>query len=42
MSVDLVLLSVGRAEIFAPEITQEPYIIRFPEGRARRSAAARC
>ncbi len=35
MSVDLVLLSIGRAEIFAPEITQEPYIVRFPkEGQA--------
>jgi hypothetical protein len=31
MSVELVLLSVGRAEIFAPLVTQEPYIVRFPE-----------
>ena len=31
MSVDLVLLSVGRAEIFAPWITQEPYLVRFPD-----------
>ena len=31
MSVDLVLLAVGRAEIYAPEITQEPYIIRLPK-----------
>jgi hypothetical protein len=35
MSVDVVLLSVGRAEVFAPLITQEPFIIRFPnEGDA--------
>lgn len=31
MSVELVLLRIGRAEIFAPEITQEPYLIRFPQ-----------
>jgi hypothetical protein len=31
MSVDVVLLDVGRNEIFPPEITQEPYLIHFPE-----------
>jgi hypothetical protein len=31
MSVDVVLLSVGRSEIFSPEITVEPYVVRFPE-----------
>ena len=30
-SVDLVLLKVGRNEIFDPLITQEPFIIRYPE-----------
>lgn len=30
-SVDLVLLSTGRSEIFAPLVTQEPYIVRFPK-----------
>ena len=31
MSVDVVLLEVGRNEIYPPLITQEPYLIRFPE-----------
>ena len=30
MSVDVVLLSLGRAEIYPPLVTQEPYIVRFP------------
>jgi hypothetical protein len=30
MSVDLVLLKVGRNEIFTPLVTQEPFIIRYP------------
>jgi hypothetical protein len=35
MSVDLVLLKVGRNEIFTPLVTQEPFLIRFPkEGMA--------
>jgi hypothetical protein len=29
-SVDLILLSVGRSEIFPPAITMEPYLIRAP------------
>jgi hypothetical protein len=31
MSVEVVLVSVGRAEIFSPALTQEPVILRFPE-----------
>ena len=31
MSVDVLLLKVGRNEIFDPAISQEPYIIRSPE-----------
>jgi hypothetical protein len=31
MSVELVLLKVGRNEIFGPEVTQEPYLIRGPK-----------
>ena len=30
-SVDVILQKVGRNEIYAPLITQEPYIIRYPE-----------
>jgi hypothetical protein len=31
MSVQLVLLSVGRAEIFPSAVTQEPFIVRYPD-----------
>jgi hypothetical protein len=30
-TVEVVLLSVGRSEVFAPALTQEPIILRFPE-----------
>lgn len=30
-SVDLILLSVGRSEIFPPEVVMEPYLIRQPK-----------
>jgi hypothetical protein len=31
MSVDVILLKVGRNEIFGPALTQEPYLIRSPK-----------
>jgi hypothetical protein len=31
MSVDVVLLKVGRNEIYTPLVTQEPFIIRYPQ-----------
>ncbi|GAP08392.1 hypothetical protein ATHL_03294 [Anaerolinea thermolimosa] len=31
MSVEVVLMRVGRAEIYPPVITQQPYLIRFPQ-----------